>query len=47
MISIKKINEYTAGDTVLNDYAVEEKVGTNENTMIVRGGIVTGVELMV
>ena len=27
-----KINEYTAGDTVLNDYAVEEKVGTNHNT---------------
>ena len=28
----KKIEEYTAGDTVLNDYSVEEKVGTNANT---------------
>ena len=27
----KKIEEYTAGDTVLNDYAVEEKKGTNAN----------------
>jgi hypothetical protein len=27
----KKIEEYTAGDTILNDYEVEEKEGTNAN----------------